>query len=293
MDVVKFIFRFIFVLFLHFYFFIVIFGLMISIFGGNIEFFSFFVLVVHLYIYIYALNKTNMLKLINEDKINLKRKSDVEVDNLEEVVEKLPKTENIKVKEKIRAVEKKMSESEIMIKILELDECFSKEKFESFCESIFMLVMNAFSNNDYEKLKIHETDELYKHHKSEIEDCMRQGIKIVRSMISIKSCIFSDFKIIDNKCYLSVIVNANLKDYIVNDEDVVIVGSSYSYYNKKYLLKFVRDVDIKTTSKLNVNNCPKCGAVIKADNDDSCKYCGSSLIKGVSSWSLCEIYEKK
>lgn len=185
-----------------------------------------------------------------------------------------------------------INESEIMIKICELDEYFSREKFETYAESIFLLVMNCYSINDYKKLRMYEVDDLYNHHESEMLDLKRNNKKRVRSMISIKSCILDGLEITDDKCYLSVVINANLKDYVADSSGNVLSGDFYKHTNKKYYLKFVRDKNVKSTNELNVTNCPKCGAVIKINNDGVCNYCNSSLVKGTVSWSLFEFYEK-
>ena len=175
-----------------------------------------------------------------------------------------------------------LTEAEVLDKILKVDKDFSKTHFYSYTKSLFILIQEAWSNNDYHKLRFFEDDRLFFSHKNEIIDLINSKQKDIRDNIHIKGVLLKDFRIENNKEILIVAITAKMRR-IFNFEE-----NEYTY---PYIMAFSRNVGVKTNPniELSTTNCSNCGAVIKVSDDGICNYCNTSLISGEHEWVLVDL----
>lgn len=185
-----------------------------------------------------------------------------------------------------------LTEEEVVKRVKEKDQDFSKEMFKSYVDMYLKYSINAYTNNDLSKLKLYEEEKLYLKDSKKLEEDKQKGLKRKREMITIKQNILGDYFVKDNKEYIKVKLKVQAKDYIENNKEKVVFGDKDKLDEKIYIITLGRILGVKTKEKnLLTDNCPNCGAVIKIDNNGRCEYCGSSLINGEADWILCDRYE--
>ena len=177
------------------------------------------------------------------------------------------------------------AEEDVEKEIKIIDENFSVESFKNYAKSVFVMVQNAWSNNDYKMLRSIQADSLYYRQKLIIEDMSENKFINKRTHIRVKGVLLKDFKIEGDYEILVVMMTANMK--ITHHEAL------YSTDNGDfpYVLKFIRKKGVKTkkNDSLATSNCLNCGAVINVDDKGVCKYCGTSLVSGEHDWVLSDI----
>lgn len=178
-----------------------------------------------------------------------------------------------------------MSEAEVENEIKSLDGNFSVEGFKNYAKSVFVLVQNSWSNNDFRMLRPFQTDSLYYRQKLRIEDMIEDNFINKRTNIRVKGMLLKDFRVDGDYEILVVALTANMK--ITHPEVVYSTASG----DVPYILKFVRKhgVKTKTITNLSTSNCCNCGASIDVDDRGVCKYCGTSLVSGDTDWVLSDI----
>lgn len=178
-----------------------------------------------------------------------------------------------------------LSEEEVISNIKKVDTDFSALDFKDYVKSVFVLVQQGWSNNDYRSLRPYESDLLYFRHKHRIESMVNDEISNKRSHIRVKGALLKDYKVEDEQEVLVVTITANMK--VENSEDMYMTEEG----DFPYVLKFVRKKGVKTNKKrhLSTGNCCNCGAVIDVDDDGICKYCETSVVSGDADWILTDI----
>lgn len=178
-----------------------------------------------------------------------------------------------------------LSEEEVISNIHKVDSDFSALDFKDYVKSVFVLVQQGWSNNDYRSLRPYESDLLYFRHKHRIESMISDGISNKRSHIRVKGSLLKDYKIEDDQEVLVVALTTNMK--VENTENMFMTDEG----DFPYILKFVRKKGVKTNTKrhLSTRNCCNCGAVIDVDDNGICKYCETSVVSGDADWILTDI----
>lgn len=178
-----------------------------------------------------------------------------------------------------------MSEEDVEKEIKTVDDNFSVESFKSFAKSVFVVVQNAWSNNDYKMLRPFQTDSLYYRQKLRIEDMIDDNFINKRTHIRVKGVLLKDFRIEGDYEILVVMMTANMK--VMHPSTVHATENG----DVPYVLKFVRKhgVKSKNNAELSTSNCSNCGAVIDVDDKGVCKYCNTSLVSGEHDWVLSDI----
>ena len=202
--------------------------------------------------------------------------------------------DNLKSNSKEKNKNIKYTDEDIILEIIsEHDENFSKERFLSYSTSIFLDTIKNNSNNDLKKLRMHEDRNMYNKEKEIIDDYISQHNRHIRSMVTIRNNCLSCYEIYKGKEYLSVKIKARLLDYVINEDGNVIKGSNTDFVDNFYTLTFVRKYGVVTTDhSLSIDNCPNCGAVVKANSTGICVYCKTNLINGNVTWILHEMNEE-
>lgn len=175
-----------------------------------------------------------------------------------------------------------LTESEVLFKVLKQDNDFSKKEFCDYVRSLFYLMQEAWSNNNYFKLRSFEADRLYLRHKREIEGLIAANEKDIRDKIVVKGVLLKDFRIENNKQILVVALTANMRRKI---------GRKVTQEDYPYIFAFSRNLGVKTNKnvKLSITNCCNCGAEVNVSDDGICNYCDTSLVSGEHEWVLVDM----
>lgn len=178
-----------------------------------------------------------------------------------------------------------LTEEDVIKKILDSDSSFSGLNFKNYVKSVFTLVQDGWSNNDYRSLRPYESDLLYLRHKHRIESMIEDNTTNKREHIRVKGVLLKDFSIENDYEVLVVALTAKME--VENKEGMYMTDDG----DFPYILKFIRKKGVKTDTnkKLSTGNCCNCGAIIDVDDDGICKYCETSVVSGENDWILTDI----
>lgn len=173
--------------------------------------------------------------------------------------------------------------------LMALDPNFSKPNFLSRASTIFVTLQNAWTGKDWPSIRPFESDQLFYQHQQQLEEFKKKGQTNVVEDISILSTKLEKFSKDGQNQYLTVILQARYKDYVIDDDSgKVIKGDADRRYLMTYRMTFQRKLDAKTddNDNMRVTQCPNCGANISIQQNGVCEYCGSSVTSGAYQWVL-------
>lgn len=152
---------------------------------------------------------------------------------------------------------------------------YTKKELVSFASRVFKEVAKAWTNFDYPTLRRYYSDELFNKFFAKLENMKYNGYTHV----------FKDIKVLDTKLYnvssakdgihAVVMLIADMHDYLVDNHDKIVSGSSVRKVRCEYRLTFTayntrdKNLDIE-------QNCKNCGAVLKP-MQTKCNYCNTTV----------------
>ncbi len=156
-----------------------------------------------------------------------------------------------------------------------------KEKFVSMICEMYVKLQEAWVNFDYETIRSLTTDDLYNSYKSMLETLKRKKQRNIIDDITIYGCTFKNFKEENGKYSLDVVLDLAMRDYIVNNNSIIIARGMDVRLDVTTILTIVSTLKSETT------NCPVCGAPIKKNNQsDICEFCHNTIVKDNYGWLI-------
>lgn len=183
-------------------------------------------------------------------------------------------------------------DDEIAARIKEHDPEFSRERFLSFAEQVFVQLQQAWTERDWKKARPFESQELFNMHKSQLDEYIRNGTINIMENVCVNESYLCDYAAEEKFEFLTVFMNTRYNDYIVKeDTKEVIKGDPNRTYNVQYKLKFMRTIGVKTSDLSNKSTvqCPNCGAPVDVNESGKCAYCGTIITNGDHDWVLCNM----
>jgi predicted lipid-binding transport protein (Tim44 family) len=104
------------------------------------------------------------------------------------------------------------SNEQITEAIRDHDEKFSKEKFLSFAEQVFVQLQEAWSERDWKKARPFESEELFNLHKSQLDAFIRDGTINKMDNVCVNESYFTEYNVEDEKEYLTVFMQTRYND---------------------------------------------------------------------------------
>ena len=179
---------------------------------------------------------------------------------------------------------------EIENKIQINDPNFNKEEFISFSKNLFVKLQQAWTDRDWETIRVFETESLFEQHRNQLQGYISNNQINVMDRICVNYAHLYEYAIEGDKEILTVRLNSRMADYIIDATTrQVLRGDKQTERVNTYLLTFIRKNGVKTkegTIDINTTNCPNCGAPTKITSSGKCEYCGSVVITGEYSWAL-------
>ena len=181
--------------------------------------------------------------------------------------------------------------------IQEIDPAFSSDKFIGFAREVFMKIQEAWTTKDWKPIRPFESEALFNQHKQQLDEYIRMGKTNVVEKIAIKHCSLYSFRQDGDKEVLTVLLNAVMRDYVIDDATKKVLESDPNRdWYMRYQLVFCRKAGLKTDpgKKGNsITNCPNCGAPTEVTSSGQCAYCGSVITNGEHDWVLTDIVSKE
>ena len=149
--------------------------------------------------------------------------------------------------------------------------------------NIFKEIEIAWMNFDNKSLQKYCTDELSNSYIAQLEAFKLKKHKNIMSDFKCISCIPTNITKENGIITLTIALNVEMKDYVINTENnLVVKGHESIINNMTYELVYVKKED--QVSKY----CTNCGAEIKEENGTKCEYCGSQIVMIDSNWVMSE-----
>lgn len=156
-----------------------------------------------------------------------------------------------------------------------------KKKFVSMICEMYIKLQEAWVNFDYETIRSLTTDDLYNSYKSMLESLKRKKQRNIIDDITIYGCTFKNFKEENGKYSLDVVLELAMRDYIVNNNSIIIARGMDVRLDVTTILTIV------STPKNETTKCPVCGAPIKENNQsDVCEFCHNTIVKENYGWLI-------
>ncbi|MGN1355847.1 MAG: TIM44-like domain-containing protein [Bacilli bacterium] len=177
-------------------------------------------------------------------------------------------------------INKTVSEDEFSkyIKKESMDD-FVFERFQDYVD-----IQNAWMEFDYDVLGNKTTNELYNQYLMQLETLKTKGQKNVMNSFTYVKGKVTNIEKTDNQLAVTVEIVTRFYDYIVNQENGVILrGSDKKKVTLHYQMTFVR-----STKKSITTHCPNCGAKLKKTSTNVCEFCKTTITKESKEWLLAE-----
>ena len=184
----------------------------------------------------------------------------------------------------------------VAAQIQAIDPAFSSDKFIGFAREVFMTIQAAWTAKDWKPIRPFESETLFNTHKQQLDEYIRLGKTNVIEKIAIKHCSLQSFAQDGDKEVLTVVLNAVMRDYVIDDATKKVLESDPNRdWYMRYEMVFNRKVGLKTDpgKKGNsITNCPNCGAPTEVTSSGQCAYCGSVITNGEHDWVLTDIHSR-
>ncbi len=177
-------------------------------------------------------------------------------------------------------INKKVSEDEFSKYIKK--ESMADFVFERFKD--YVDIQNAWMEFDYDVLSNKTTNELYNQYLMQLETLKAKGQKNVMNSFTYVKGKVTNIEKTDNQLAVTVEIVTRFYDYIVNQENGLILrGSDKKKVTLHYQMTFVR-----STKKSITTHCPNCGAKLKKTSTNVCEFCKTTITKESDEWLLAE-----
>ena len=173
--------------------------------------------------------------------------------------------------------------------LLDRDPSFSKPEFLLRASDVFIALQQAWTAKDWRGIRAFESNTLYDQHARQLQVYIDKGQTNVVEDISILNTVLDAYEEDRENAYLSVILEARYRDYVIEDESgKVIKGDKESRYIMTYRMQFMRNLEVKTekATEAKVTQCPNCGASLSISQNGICEYCGAEVTTGANQWVL-------
>ena len=129
------------------------------------------------------------------------------------------------------------------------------------------------------------TEDLYSKFFMQAKAFENDGVTFVTEDIIINSCDIYDYGRSLDKEEIKVLIDANMKEYIIKNSDHKIIrGNNKKYNNKKVLMTFLKRESEEPEGL--ENNCPNCGTAVNQTELGKCRYCGTIILPIRYNWTL-------
>lgn len=183
--------------------------------------------------------------------------------------------------------------STISAQIKQTDELFSSHKFIGWTKEVFITLQNAWEERDWTKIRPFEKEEIFRLHELQLQEYINEGHINKIDEINVNRAYLTEYEKDTEYEYLTVYMEVRMLDYIINESTgQLIKGNKTMPVRNRYLLTFMRHVDVKTDpakSNMSTKNCPNCGAPLEITSAGKCEYCNFIITTGEHDWVLSNI----
>lgn len=166
---------------------------------------------------------------------------------------------------------------------------FSWSDFQARARLIFNELQEAWSMLNWERARLHETDNIFQMHRYWIDAYQRQGLR--NALEQHKIIAMQPVKIKLDAFYSAITLRifAEGYDYTVDKDGRVVAGSKKNLRRWSEYWTFIRNSKAAPAPARADLNCPNCGAPLKVNATGICEFCGGKITSGDFDWVLSKI----
>ena len=157
---------------------------------------------------------------------------------------------------------------------------FNPEEFKNKAYDIYKKVQVAWMEFDYDSMRKCVTDEMYNMYKAQLTTLSVKKQTNVMKDFGLLGFNIIGMEIKDKTVSLTVTMQVECFDYIVNKDGRVLRGTDKRKVIYNYAMTFNKGISEKQ------NKCPNCGAPLENVNSSKCPYCDSVIISENYDWVL-------
>ena len=166
--------------------------------------------------------------------------------------------------------------------IHEVDPSLDIDEFKKLAYRTYWDVQQAWMEFDYDNLRKYTTDEIYNMYSMQLDTLSAKGQKNIMKDFFLVDSYISKIAMVNGVEEVDVILTVKFLDYVVDNKNNVVRGSSNQRIEVTYRLTLV-----KTTAENNDNNfCPNCGAKLEDKASNVCPYCKSVIVSDNYTWVM-------
>lgn len=188
-------------------------------------------------------------------------------------------------------------DDEVSRQIKEQDKDFDIEEFKAFAKTTFIKLQNAWTERDWEKVRVLESDKLFEQHKAQLQGYIDNNQINVIERIMVNEAHLYNFTQVQGKDTLTIDLKTRMVDYIIDaSTKKVIRGDKFKETYHIYRLTFVKtektkapegeEIEKKEDKATKTTNCPNCGAPTEITSTGRCPYCHSVITTKEYDWVL-------
>lgn len=162
------------------------------------------------------------------------------------------------------------------------DPSFNEEEFKTFAGHSFLALQSAWSQRDWESVRLLESNELFETHKKQLDEYVSKGHWPILEDQTVDAIFLTKYETDGPYEFLEVRLSAHLMDYVVDDSGEVVSGYPDRVYNRDYRLLFKRTKLKKEAATI----CPSCHAPLETGASGICPYCGSLITTSEYDWVM-------
>ena len=147
------------------------------------------------------------------------------------------------------------------------------EEFKALVFEKYKDIQIAWMNFDYDTLRKLTTDEIYNSYKMQLDVLRMKKQKNIMKDFELKGVKVYKAENVNGMLNVSIYLNVEMYDYVVDENDKVVRGSSSKKISIEYEITFVKK---ENTSEETI--CPNCGAKVDVVTGAKCEYCGSVVV---------------
>lgn len=133
---------------------------------------------------------------------------------------------------------------DVVIKIRELDNKFSLEKFLKGAKNAFEMVLTAFAENDRQTLENLLDKKTYNQFISEIDGRIKNGINLNLTLVALPIVEIKNIQLMDNKVFIDVFYQSQQINILKNNQGEIIEGDVSQVDNIKDVWTFSKDLKL-------------------------------------------------
>ncbi len=179
--------------------------------------------------------------------------------------------------------------------LTEIDSNFSKQRFLDHVQSLFFKFQQAWTASNITPVQAYLTESMYTRLQTQISELIQKNEQDVLENIAIGGLKIVKCSIDNNFEYLTVQIDASMKDYDVNkDTGKVVSGNKFINGRFTEYWEFIRSKSVLSdySKGFLAQTCPNCGAPIDINEFGECKYCKAKVISGNFDWVLDNIFQQ-